>query len=80
MALDQVHEQNNDLIKGVGGATRFIIREDESALLRWELCGSELAHMMESFKEVMHNSESEITVSISAIVHGSNTNSSYVQY
>ena len=43
MVLDQVHEQNNELIKGVGGASRFLNREDESALLRWELCGSELA-------------------------------------
>ena len=36
MALDQIHEQNNDLIKGVGGATHLINREDDSALLRWQ--------------------------------------------
>ena len=51
MALDQIHEQNNDLIKGVGGATHLINREDDSALLRWEICGSELAGMISSFED-----------------------------
>ena len=51
MALDQIHEQNNDLIKGVGGATHLINREDDSALLRWEMCRSELAGMISSFED-----------------------------
>ena len=33
MALDLVHKQNNELIKGVGGTLRFLNQEDESALL-----------------------------------------------
>ena len=38
MALDQVHEQNNTLIKGIGGASHLLNHSDESPLLRWELC------------------------------------------
>ena len=57
MAFDQVHEQNNDLIKGVGGSLRFLNREDESALLRCELCSSDLAHMIDSFEELIRNSD-----------------------
>ena len=34
MALDQVHERNNKIIKGVGGATSLFNTQDESALIR----------------------------------------------
>ena len=51
MALDQVHEQNNELIKGTGGATRLLNREDDSSLHRWELCGSELSNILSSFED-----------------------------
>ena len=53
MTLDQHHEQNNEIIKGVGGATHLLNREGESAgnLLRWELCGSETVNMTTSFDE-----------------------------
>ena len=34
---DQVHEQNNNIIKGLGGATPFLNRENDSGLTRWEL-------------------------------------------
>ena len=36
IALDQLHEQNNKVIKGISGATSVINRKDESALNRWE--------------------------------------------
>ena len=52
MALDQVHEQNNEFIKGVGGASHLVNRSDESVLIRWELCGSELAKMISDFEEL----------------------------
>ena len=51
MALEQLHEQNNEIIKGVGMATRLLHREEESALLHWELCGSEIVNMIRSFEE-----------------------------
>ena len=50
MALDQLHEQNNKYIKGVSGATSLINREDDSALIRWELCGPEICRMLQSFE------------------------------
>ena len=30
MGLDQIHEQNNDIIKGTGGAVPYLNKEDES--------------------------------------------------
>ena len=48
-----------DLIKGVGGS----LREDESALLRWELCSNDLAHMIDSFEELIWNSDTSSSTS-----------------
>ena len=42
IALDHVHEQNNKKIKGASGATHLINRQNDSALIRWELCGPEI--------------------------------------
>ena len=39
MAPDQLHEQNNELIKGFSGATHLLNRHDTSGLERWETCG-----------------------------------------
>ena len=47
---DQVHEQNNDVIKGLGGATPFLNREHDSGLMRWELSGTEVARLLEEFE------------------------------
>ena len=41
MARDQVHEQNNEVIKGTSGAMLLLNRQDESGLEHWELCGHE---------------------------------------
>ena len=35
MAPDQLHKQNNKVIKGCGGATNLFNKQDESALIRW---------------------------------------------
>ena len=37
IGLDQVHEENNAVIKESGGATDLLNKVDESALLRWEM-------------------------------------------
>ena len=39
---DQVHEQNNEVVKGLGGAIRLLNRENDSGLERWELSGTEV--------------------------------------
>ena len=47
MALDQIHEQNNKYRESVSGATSLIDRQDDSALVRCELCGPELCQIIE---------------------------------
>ena len=54
MAFDQIHEQNNKTIKGNGGATNYFNKQDESALLRWETCGPEVARIVAEFEECLH--------------------------
>ena len=54
IGLDQVHEQNNAVIKGSGGATDLLNKVDESALLRWEVCNPELARLLLEFEEGMN--------------------------
>ena len=51
MALDQVHEQNNEKIKGVSGATHLINRADMSGLERWETCSPEIARVIEIIEQ-----------------------------
>ena len=49
MALDQPHTQNNRYIKSVNGATSSINRQDDPALVKWEMCGPELCRIIEEF-------------------------------
>ena len=51
IGLDQVHEQNNAVIKGSGGATDLLNKADESALLCWELCNPELGRLFLEFED-----------------------------
>ena len=53
IALDQVHEQNNHPIKYNGGAIDLISKVEESALIRWEMCGPEVAQIINEFEESM---------------------------
>ena len=54
-ALDQVHEQNNKIIKGVGGATSLLDTQDKSAPIRWETCGPEVARILSEFEDSLCN-------------------------
>ena len=38
MGLGQIHEQNNAVMKSMGGATSSLNKVDESSLARWGLC------------------------------------------
>ena len=51
MAPDQLHEQNNEKIKGVGRAVHLVNREDESGLIKWELRGPELVMIVDDFEQ-----------------------------
>ena len=66
ITLDQVHEQNNTVSKSVAGVTHILNRQDESALLRWELYSYDLAKYVKDFEDVC----SQANVSI---CHQSNT-------
>ena len=46
MGLDQVHEQNNAVIKGSGGASDLLNKVDESALLRWDVGNPEVTRLI----------------------------------
>ena len=51
MALDQVHEQINEKIKDVSGATHLLNRADMSGIERWETCSPELARIIEILEQ-----------------------------
>ena len=49
IAIDQAHEQNNKVVKGDGGAIRFL--QNPKALLRWMVAGPELARVIGEFED-----------------------------
>ena len=51
MALDQIHEQNNRVIKSCAGAVDLVNKEDESALICWETCDHDIARIINEFEE-----------------------------
>ena len=50
MGLDQLHEQNNNLIKNNGGATHLLNRGESAALEKSEVTVPELARLMSEFE------------------------------
>ena len=53
MAIDQLHEQNNEIIKGTGAATHLLNGADPSGLVRWETCGMEVIRLVGEFENTM---------------------------
>jgi hypothetical protein len=49
--LDQVHEQNNAIVKGVGGAVGLLT--DAAALRRWLVSGPEISRMVDDFEHLI---------------------------
>ena len=49
--MDQIHEQNNELIKGCGGASDLLNKVDDLALIRWETCSPDIARVMLEFED-----------------------------
>ena len=54
MALDQNHEQQNQIIKAEGDATG--LTENPAALTKWMIAGPEVARVVTEFKENVHPS------------------------
>ena len=49
-----MHEQNNAVIKGSGGASDLLNKVHESALLRWEVCNPVVACLLLEFDDGMN--------------------------
>ena len=52
IAVDQIHEQNNAVLKSVAGVKHILNRQDESAIPRWELSSHDLAEYLKDFEDV----------------------------
>ena len=52
---DQVHEQNNEIIKGLGGGIPLLNRENYSGLERWKLSGTEVTHLIDVFESELYD-------------------------
>ena len=50
LAIDQIHEQNNKIIKGSGRAKHLSNKTDESGLIRWETIGTDIARILSEFE------------------------------
>ncbi|KAK3097011.1 hypothetical protein FSP39_005574 [Pinctada imbricata] len=57
IALDHAHEQNNKLVKGDGGAIG--LTENSTQLLRWMVCGPEVARVIQEFHTLLDGSKGE---------------------
>ena len=57
MGLDQIHEQNNKLIKGCGGANDLLSKVDDSALILWKTCSPEIARVIFRLKDCLDQNE-----------------------
>ena len=59
MAIDQCHEQMNEVIKGSGGAVG--LTENPQALERWMVAGPEISRLVLEFENSFQNSISQIS-------------------
>ena len=57
MALHQVHEQNNKIIKAQEGVSGLSNLEDESVLIWWEICGPEVWRILCQFEKEMKDDD-----------------------
>ena len=56
MGQDQLHDQNNNLIKSNGGATHLLNRDNSAALEKWEVTTPEIAMLLSEFEKVNEES------------------------
>ena len=57
MGLNQIHEQNNKLFKGCGGASGLLNKVDDSALIRWKTCSPEIFYVILEFEDCLDQNE-----------------------
>ena len=54
LALDQAHEQNNAVIKGVGDAIGSPSQDVDATLQRWEIAGPEVVRLLNEYEKCHH--------------------------
>ena len=57
--MDQAQEQNNAIIKGVGGAVALLSKDMDSALRRWEVAGPEVYGLLEEHERLYNITSNE---------------------
>ena len=62
IALDQVHEQHNCIVKDNGGGVG--LTESPAALQRWMVSGPEMARLINDFEASIHHSKDTVDVLI----------------
>ena len=60
MSIDQAHEQNNDMVKGSGGAVG--LTESPSAFTRWMVAGPELSRTLTEFESTFKTNRGESAI------------------
>ena len=53
VAIDQALEQNNAVIKGVGGAVRLLSQYRDAALRRLEIAGPEVVGLLNEYEKIL---------------------------
>ena len=54
LAIDQIHEQNNKILKGSSGAKNLLNKTDESGLIRWKTVGTDIARIISEFEDTIN--------------------------
>ena len=54
LAIDQIHEQNNKILKGSSGAKNLLNKTDESGLIRWKTVGTDITRIISEFEDTIN--------------------------
>ena len=54
IALDQAQEQNNAVIKGIGGAVGLLSQDMDAVLRPWEIAGPEVVRLLNEYEKCHH--------------------------
>ena len=54
LAIDQIHEQSNKIIKGSRGAKHLLNKTDESGWIRWETIGTDISRILPKFEDTIN--------------------------
>lgn len=61
MTFDQMHEQNNKIIKGSGSVKHHLNKSDESGLIQWATVGTDIVRILTEFEDSINSPKSNET-------------------